>query len=295
MLFYLLYLIGSALCLVLPTPISYWVARRLAGFYCWCLSQKDRDAVRHNLQVILRTEQVSAAQVREVFENFGVYLVDFFRFSRLSPEKIKRLVKVEGGEWMREALQSGRGAIGLTAHLGNFELAGAVLSLLGLPVNAVVLTHQNPRVNAFFIRQRARVGVKGIPIRRASQKAFFESAMSALRGNEILALVGDRDFFNHGLDLPFLGRTLKVPTGPAAFSLKTGAPIVPGFLVRETDGSYRFFLEPPIPSLQGIPREEAVRQMMQQCLDVMARYIRKYPTQWYIFHEFWTPGPTVIL
>lgn len=256
---------------------------------------KDRQAVRRNLQQILGTDHVSTRQVLEVFQNFGMYLVDFFRFQRLSPEAIRRLVKIEGLERMREPLRAGRGVIGLTAHLGNFEFAGAVLSLSGLPVSAVVLTHQNQRVNALFERQRARVGVKGIPLKRTGRKDFFESAFSVLRNNQVLALVGDRDFSNRGLKLPFFGKSLNVPTGPAAFHLRTGAPIVPAFLVRERDGGYRLVLEPPIEVPQNLPREEAVRRVCQSCLDVMARYIRRYPTQWYFFHEFWEPGPAVIL
>ncbi len=233
--------------------------------------------------------------VNDVFRNFAKYLVDFFRFSSLTPEKLRGLVRIEGLENMKVALSQGRGAIGLTAHLGNFELAGAVLSLMGMSVNAVVLTHQNSRVDAFFTRQRNRVGVKIIPVQKQTAREFYAKCVSALRGGEILALVGDRDFFNHGLELPLFGKTIKVPTGPANFSLRTGAPIVPGFLVREKDGSYRLFFEKPIAIPQGIPKEEAEKQITQACLNVMAQYIRRYPTQWYGFREFWRQIPAVII
>ncbi len=123
---------------------------------------------------------------------------------------------------------------------------------------------------------------------------LLESSLSALGKNGILALVGDRDFFGNGLDLPFFGKTVKIPRGPAAFSLRTGAPIVPGFLVREKDGSYRFVLEQPIYPPEGLPREEAVNRMTRECAEVMSRYIRIYPTQWYLFQEFWRTGPVVI-
>ena len=230
MLFSVLYTVGSIGSLLLPRAFCYWVARRLADYCCW-RSPKDREAVRSNLAAVLGTDQVPTEKVREVFRNFGMYLVDFFRFSRLSVREIQRRVRVEGLHRMRSALTNGKGVIGLTAHLGNYELAGAVLSLQGLPVNAVVLTHQNKRVNAFFEHQRSRVGVKNIPVFGNGMRAFFEAAISVLRRNEILALVGDRDFFGHGLELPLFGRTLKVPQGPASFSLRTGAPIVPCFLV----------------------------------------------------------------
>jgi len=233
--------------------------------------------------------------VREVFRSFAMYLADFFRFGRITPEEIRRRVRMEGMEQMRAALNQGHGAIGLTAHLGNSELAGAVLALLGFPVNAVVLTHRNPMVDAFFTRQRASVGVRPLAVQRQSRRDFFKACISCLERNEILALAGDRDFFDHGIELSLFGRSIRVPNGPVAFSLKTGAPIVPGFLVREKDGNYRFVLEPPIPIPHGVSRDEAARRMTQACLDVMAKYIRQYPTQWYMFREFWKQVPPVVI
>ena len=294
MFFYTLYLIGYTGCLLLPRRVCCWFAHRVADFCCW-RSKKDREAVRRNLQAILGRPEVSSELVREVFRNFGMYLVDFFRFGKLNKEKIRRLIRLEGVERMRSALSQGRGAVGLTAHLGNYELAGAVLSLLGLPTEAVVLTHQNPRVDAFFTRQRSKVGIQGIPVQRMTRRDFFDTALAVLKKNAILGLVGDRDYFDHGILLPLFGRTIQIPKGAAFFALKADAPIVPAFLVREPDGSFRFVVEPPIAPPLGVSREEAVQRMTQGCLEVMERYIRQYPTQWYMFQEFWGQVPAVTL
>jgi KDO2-lipid IV(A) lauroyltransferase len=292
MLFYGLYVAGYWACVLLPRGFCYWVARRLADLYSSRVPV-DREAVKRNLTAVMEREP-SPREVKEVFRHFAMYLVDFFRFAHLTPKKVRRWIRIEGVEHMEEALKAGKGAIGVTAHLGNFELAGAVLALLGFPVCAVVFTHQNSRVDAFFSRQRAGVGVHPIPVRSKNQRALFEASLAALRKNGILGLVGDRDFFGNGLDLPFFGRQVKIPRGPAAFALRTGAPIVPAFLVREEDGSYRFFLERPIIVPEGLPKEEAVRRITEQCVEAMSRAIRKYPTQWYLFQEFWRTGPIVI-
>lgn len=294
MFFYLWYRIGYFLCAFLPRRFCHWIARRLADGLS-ARAKQDWEAVRKNLTVILGTSDVPSSMIREVFRNFAMYLVDFFRFSRLTTEEVRRRVRIEGLEHMRQALREGKGAIGITAHLGNYELAAGVLSLMGMSVWGAVLTHRNARVDRFFTRQRERVGVKGIPVQKMGRKAFLEVALDALRANGILGLVADRDFFGHGVDLPLFGKTIKIPTGPAAFSFRTGAPIVPSFLIRESDGNYRFVMEPPIRCPKGVPREEAIRAATQAGLDVMARYIRQYPTQWYMFQEFWKPGPAVIL
>ncbi len=295
MFFYLLYVVGSAFALILPRRFCFWLARRGADYWSHHLVPQDRESVRLNLRAILGTEEVSEEMVSEVFRNFAIYLVDFFRISAMKPQDLRRMVRLEGVDRMQAALAKGKGAIGLTAHIGNFELAGALLSILGMPVHAVVLTHQNRFVDGFFTRQRQRVGVKGIPVQRLSPRAFFDACLSVLKHGEVLALVGDRDFFNHGLVLPLFGKSIKIPTGPASFSVKTGAPIVPGFMVREEDGSYRLVLEEPIYAPEGVSREEAVRRMSEACLDIMAKYIRRYPTQWYSFKEFWRQIPAVVI
>ena len=291
MLFYALYVAGYWACVLLPRRFCYAVARRFADLYSG-RSPVDRESVRRNLSAVLERDP-SDEEVREVFRHFGMYLVDFFRFSRLTRAKVDRWIRIEGLENMEAALRKGKGAIGVTAHLGNYELAGAVLALLGFPVYAAVFIHQNSYVDAFFSRQRARVGVRVIPVQPNNFRALFETSLSALKQNGILALVGDRDFFDHGMELPFFGRTVKIPRGPAAFSLRTGAPIVPGFLVREND-SYRFVLEKPIEPIEGVPREEAARRMTQAYVEVMSRTIRRYPTQWYLFQELGSTGPVVI-
>ena len=243
-----LYGLGSNLAVGLPRKISYAVARRLADLYS-TRSLKDCAAVRSNLRAVLGREP-TPAQVREVFQNFAMYLADFFRFSRLTRSKAERMVRFDGLDCMEEALREGHGAVGATAHLGNYELAAAVLCLIGLPVHGVTMSHRNPQVDAFFMRQRERVGVRGIPVQKMSRKAFLESCLSVLRRNEILGLVADRDFFDHGLEMPLFGHTLRVPTGPAAFSLRTGAPVVPSFWSARRMGITGSSWNPPF----GLPR-----------------------------------------
>lgn len=289
---YLLYLLGFFLCNLLPRRLCYVVARAISGLWS-DRSRQDWEAVRGNLEVILGRE-ASVEEVRQVFRNFSMYLVDFFRFGRLTPAKVRRLIRIEGIEWMEEALRAGRGTIGVTAHLGNFELAGAVLSLLGMPVHGVVLSHQNPLVDDFFTRQRAKARVTGIPVQRMTKRQFLEKALSVLQRNEVLGLVADRDYFDHGLVLPFFGKEIRLPTGPAWFALRTGAHIVPCFLIRDEDGQFRFILERPLRAARGAGREEAVRQITGQWRDVLARFLRRYPTQWYMFQPYWRPGAVFI-
>jgi KDO2-lipid IV(A) lauroyltransferase len=252
-------------------------------------------AVRSNLEAVLGTSPVSDDLVREVFRNFALYLADFFRFGRLNRTTIRRWVRFEGLSYMEEAWRAGGGVIGISAHLGNYEMAAAVLSILGMPVEGVALTHRDPKIDRFFERQRARVGVTSIPIQKMSGRAFLERSLSVLKQGRILGLVADRDFFGHGLEVPMFGKSIRLPMGPAWFGIRTGAPIVPCFLVRESDGTFRMIAKPPLSVPKGMDERKAIRSLTEMWGNLLADVIRRYPTQWYMFQPFWKPSAAVIL
>ena len=287
---YALYQMGRWLAIALPLPISYGIACLLAdGQYH--VSRADREAVSRNLSAILGpTNPRLPWATREVFRNFAKYLVDFFRLERVDEAFIAARVTVVGREHIDEALRRGRGAILLSAHLGNYELGAAVAAALGYTVNIVVLHHQDPRVNAFFTTRRMNTGVQPIPVGMALRRGF-----ACLKRNELLGMLADRDFFNNGLRMEFLGRQMSVPKGPALFSVRTGALIVPTFVVREAGARYRFIFERPIELPSSGDEARDVAQVTQAGLTVLERYIRQYPSQWYLFRDFDNPGPWVIL
>jgi len=289
----LLYQIGWGLAAILPRPFLYWLARRIGEIF-YLRSPKDRRAVRANLEAICVGEAVSEGQVRAVFQNFGMYLADFFRFGPATERLMKRWVVIEGEERLAAVLAGGRGVIGITAHLGNYELAGAVYAHRGVLLHAAVLNHMNQRVDRFFVRQRARMGVVSLPVERNRFREFLQAALRALKNNQMVAIVADRDYFGGGLDVNFFGKSVRMPRGPAALSVRAGAPILPTFLIRE-GSRFRFLILPPLAPRPGLEREEAVRELTARCADVIAEQIRAHPTQWYVFHEFWKPAPAEIL
>jgi len=284
------YQAGSWVATHLPRPAAYQVASGLAlGHYA--LSRADREAVGRNLDVLLGPHDPrQPAIARAVFRNFAKYLVDFLRLEEVDGEFLRRHVTIVGQEHLDAARRRGRGTLIVSAHIGNYELGAAVAAVLGYPVNTIVLQHQDPQVDALFTRQRTRVGVHPILVGMALRQVF-----TVLRRNEIVGVLADRDFFNNGLPLPFLGREVSIPKGPALFSLRTGAAMVPTFLTREPGDRFQMAFEAPIlPDPSGDEAADVAR-LMTQVLAVLETYIRRYPDQWYLFRDFWNPGPAVIV
>ena len=275
---YHLYIAGKILALVLPRRLCYGLANFCALIH-FRLSKEDRETIIYNLTPIVG-EAKAEKYAKEVFINFAYYLADFFRYSRLNQKFIKKYVRVSGLNNLDQALAHGKGVIALTAHLGNYELAGAVTSLLGYPVSAVALPHKDRRANELFDSQRQIVGVEVI-----STGGAIKGCLSALKKKRVLALLGDRDFSKAGYAVKILSRTATLPRGPAYFALKTGACIIPGFLVRENKFFYHLIFEKPFIFEEGEFKTEV--DIVKHYVPVLEKYIEKYPEQWYMFQKLW--------
>ncbi len=214
---------------------------------------------------------------KEVFINFGKYLVEFFRLHLLKKEDLDRKVKIPRLEYVDEALKNGKGAIILSAHIGNWELGGVFMALLGYPMIFVALPHGHEKVNSFFNQQREKRGVIVVPSLGVALRRIYE----ALKNNKLVALVGDRDFASGGRKMPFLGLEKIIPRGAAALSMRTGAPIIPAFVIRQPDNTHVLeFLKP-------IASNGSEDDIIAEYTKVIEEKIRQYPSQWLMFREFW--------
>ena len=278
MLIFIFFKLSYFLATRLPVCFGTWfaVACSLLKFH---FSPRDRKAVQANLRRILphATEDEIYGKAREVFLNFGKYLYEFFRLKYVSREMLGHRMVIKGLEHIDEALERGKGIIILTAHMGNWELGAVFMALIGYPMVAVALPHRDRRVNNFFNRQRQRIGVKVI----ASQGVAVRHIYEVLRANAIVALVGDRDFSKTGVRMPFLGAEKVIPRGPAVLHLRTGATILSGFVLRQPDDSCVLEFK----KLPESPKNE--RAIIATYVGVIEEMIRRYPTQWLMFREFW--------
>lgn len=282
---YLLYQLIHFVSFWLPLRAAYWLGERVADIH-HSFSKKSRKVIEDNLRQVLGegSEEEIKGKARKVFQNFAKYIVDFSRFRRLNRSNLEKFITLEGIGNLQRSFAAKKGVIVLSAHLGNWELGGVALAILGYPINAVALNHKEVSVNRLFVQQRMSKGVKVIPFGMAAKRCY-----QALRRNEMVALLGDWDIKSQGVRVPFLGKLTTLPRGPAILSLKTGAAILPGFTIREESNRFQLSFEKPIfPEPTGY-QEEDVERLSSQVSKILESYIRRYPEQWLLFHEMW-PG-----
>jgi KDO2-lipid IV(A) lauroyltransferase len=281
---YHLYRFGHFLAKVLPMGLSTTLVMWLCDVH-FCISPNDRRAVEKNLKIVCKRERIFPHEVREVFRNFGKYLLEFFTLQRLlGPEFVKTRVDFKNIQYLSEVLQKGRGGIIVSAHIGNWELGGAVLPFLGFPLSVVALAHKDPRVNALFNAQREAFGAKVIQADVAVRRV-----MEHLHKNRLVAILADRDFGGGGFEMDFLGHKSIIPKGAAFFSMRTGAPIIPLFFRRGSGGSFEVTAYPPIDPphpVNGRVTDPELKDYIQKYLPVIESEITRDPCQWLLFREF---------
>jgi len=268
---------------IMPLKFAYWFWLRLcdASFF---FNRKEREAVKDNIRTIFESQGIQPSHhvidgyARKNFQSFGKYLADFIRFRKLTTEGFRKYVSIQGMEHLEAIRDSKRGAIMLTAHYGNWELGGAFIAAMGIPINVIVRPVDNPsleRAYRFFREQR---GMKVIPLENAGM-----ATIKALKRGEVVALVGDRDFSGNGVTRNFFGRETTLPRGAAWFAHRLGVPLYVGFATRTPDDSFILRLHDPIDP-KDHPTEEAIQD---QIVKIMEETIARDPTQWFIFEQFW--------
>jgi lauroyl/myristoyl acyltransferase len=283
MLSYFFYRFGQFIALSLPLKLAYRIAIIFSDIH-YLFADKDRARSYANLKTIFPDK--SDKEIRRIrlgmFRNFAKYLVDFFRFGNVDEEYIKKNVTLVNINYFDQVLSRGKGCIILSAHLGNWELGGITVPLLGYPTAAVALQHKHKKVNDFFVSQRENKGLKVIPLGKA-----VKQCLNVIASNQIIALVGDRDFTEKGIIINLFGKPTIFPEGPAVFHLKTQAPIVPIFMLRNPDDTFTLRLEKPIEFTPTGDKNKDLKDLISLYKLIFEDYIRKYPDQWYMFRQFW--------
>jgi KDO2-lipid IV(A) lauroyltransferase len=260
------------------------MARRI-GLLASLLASSRRRILEENARH-LRPGQPAAVHrqlARHTFINFFEAVSDLVRLPSASRQELQELVGLEGMEHCDAALARGRGVIMVTPHLGPYELGGAYLASLGLPVHAMV-EDIDPDTNAALASYRRATGMQLI-----SRRSGVRQTLRLLKEGQIVLLVADRVVGegSEGVDVAWGAGRRAVPTGPAAFALATGAPIVPGYIVRQPAGSrtrYLVHLDAPIVA-DGTSRDDLTRDVAARLADAVCQY----PDQWYVFQPDWLP------
>ena len=266
----------------LPIRLCHWLGK-IVVLIVYAFSQKDRKGLAFNLSLALNRpvdDPTIKRTIRKVFINYGQYMVDFFLMPQLPPRKTRKFfARLKGEEILKNALAKGQGAILVSAHVGNWEFGGTMMRLANYPLAVAAMTHNTSSTNALVNRLRKGKGIRVIEVNQSPFSGI--EILRHLRNNGIVAMIGDRDFFGRGRPITFFNKKVSFPVGPVVMAMKSGAALIPAFVLRQSNGRYFGVMENPIRLCLEGDREDAIRENLGRTARIFEEYIRCYPDQWY--------------
>lgn len=259
---------------------------RLTPFFL----RKRSMVVRNNLKIAFgktKNEEEIKKIYRSFFQEVGKELFELLSLLGASKEKIKDAVTIEGKKNLDDALKNGKGVIGLSAHFGCFPLLCFRLVAEGYPFSVVARHPRNKKLSDFFLAVRDRMGVGFFPDK--PMRDCVRNTLSCLRKNEILFLQIDLNVSSKGgkVYVDFFGKSVPTPTAPVSLSIKTGSPILPMFIVKDSDGRHKIIIDKPVILKSSGIKGDDIYFNTAKLSKIIEAYIIKYPTHWWWLHKRW--------
>jgi KDO2-lipid IV(A) lauroyltransferase len=281
---------ASAVALALPAQAD----APLAGRLIYRLFPLRRRVILENLHRVFgaavpEAEIIGLAQAH--YAHLWRLAGEFVRFRWLSEQKKSALIRVDNVEALARALERGKGALILTGHFGNFEVA-TIAGLRHFPHMRgrfhFIRRAIRPRWLDALVNRRFRQGGFGVVGKRGSLDVILER----LEAGDLVVFPFDQHASPpDGIAVDFFGHPAGTFKSLAIMALATGAPVVPASSWREPDGSHVLRFEEALPLIECDKVNEEIRRNTRAYNAMLEILVLRHPEQWFWVHRRWKLGP----
>jgi KDO2-lipid IV(A) lauroyltransferase len=279
--------VARALVRRLPMPVACAIGHALGTIAFWIGGRARRQAEEHLASGL---PELSAAERRRIarrsFALLGRGACAFMVAHRQGAERTLRRLTFQNVEVPRDALaNSSKGALLVTFHFGAFEIFASWIGR-ELGARAVGRESDEDGPTALLIEMRREMGCETI------QRGEPREILRTLRDGRPVAFLIDQDVAGvNGVFVPFFGRLAHTPLGPAALAVRTGAPILMGFIAWDGFTRHRAWALPPLTPRGDLPPDEAALELTARMTRLGEEEIRKRPDHWVWMHRRWETRP----
>ena len=267
----------------LPLGAVYHLGRAGGRLLC-AISPERRALMEQELRAAFpgRGPREYRRLVRASFANYGVSEIEVLLYPALNRRLMERLVTIEGKEHLDAALAAGRGVLLFQAHFGAFQMVMPAIGYGGYRMNQISasaalwkdsgVSDAPERMHAIKASYEER-----LPVRHISIASSMRPVFRALERNEIVGITVDGGGGRKTVGLPFLGRSANFQTGAPDLALRTGAAIVPAFIVSEAGLRHRLTIHPPLHADPAAGRDENRVAILREFTSLLERYVHSHP------------------
>lgn len=239
--------------------------------------KRMQDNLEHTMGEKLRSKRERRTLARQAWRNIALGVFETITALYMTNDELCARIEIKGEERLRRALARKKGVLVLSGHFGNFGIIGPRLAAQGYDFSAVAKLADERRMAALQNGYCARTGVKIIPAR--PRRESVTQIISALRRNEIVLLIPD-ELTGAGVEVDFLGRQAPAPRGPITIARRTGATVLPVFMIRDRQNRLTLHVEPEIRFVQTGDREADLSTNARLFVQEIEDMVRRYPDQW---------------
>ena len=286
MLYWLLMLLSRIIC-CLPHSALLTLGRGAGILYYRFIKKQRQRAIGQMMAGLAISEEEAKKLVKASFINMATNVFEIFYMPRLNENNFRAYIDIEHLERLTDVLAEGHGVVVLTGHIGTWEWLSAAFTLSGLPVTAIAKPQPNEQYTRVLNDLRATIHVE-IFSRGTSE---LLAAARALKQGKILGFLADQDAGPGGAFIDFLGRPASTPMGPAVFSRKFNAPVIPAFILRREDGRHRVIVGEALRYEDHGDTDRDLYDFTVRMTRILERVVRENPTQWLWFQKRWNTPP----
>ncbi len=283
------YRLGSLAARMMPGPLAAGAAASI-GFGASFASPAKRKMVERHLQRVnpKLTGTALRLAVQQAFDYYARYYVESFRLPTMTKAAVSRPFTIEGWQQVLDGLEQGNGVILALPHLGGWEWAGRWMTDQGFKMTVVVEALDPPELFDWFADLRKDLGMTVVPTGPKAGPAVLK----ALRANETVCLLCDRDLDRSGVEVEFFGERTTLPAGPATLSIRTGAVLLPvGCYFTTRYNGHHTIVRPAVPTVRRGGLRDDVSRVTQSLARELEFLIRRAPEQWHLFQPNWPSDP----
>lgn len=283
------YLTGWRVVRHLPEPVAR-VSFRKAADLAWRKRGGGVIQLERNLARVLGvdpTDPAVRALSRDAMRSYLRYWSETFRMPGWDADEVLSRIKVEGEESLRSELDLGVGVVLALPHMGNWDHAGAWVTGAGMPFTTVAERLNPPELYDAFVAYRQGLGMEVLALDANSGMQVFGTLSRRLRDGKLVALVADRDLTEGGLEVEFFGHPARMPGGPAALSVSTGAGLIP-VTSWYSKKHMHLRIHPKIHQPTYGNKRDRILSMTQSLAGVFEAAIRAHPADWHMLQRLWS-------
>ena len=282
-------LTGMVVLAPLPPRLGHLMTQIVADF-SFLLDRRSRASISSNVRHVLG-QNINDGRVShvtlEVFRNTGRNWLDMIRLPKFDADSSEDKLTIHGWHHLEKAIARGQGVLLASIHMGNIDVAVQVIQARSVKLTVLSEVLEPPGLDRLSRRLREHNGISLLPVTYSGLK----KAIQRLKRGEVVAIACDRAIQGSGVWTEFMGKPALLPVGAVELAHRTGASIVPAFTARLKDHQSVFYFEPPIEAATNGSGSEVSSQLFARIVDLMEKYIRRFPEQWMVFDPIWEAQP----